>query len=79
MENGSMNGVAKVDLPTANEREENTAPALAVPDNSLVFTTLDKVVATGIWPSPPCDLTLERFSISFPTGDIVSLAYDREF
>ncbi len=42
------------------------------------FKTLHELRAKGRWLTPPRDLVLERFSISFPTSDITRLAYDRE-
>jgi excisionase family DNA binding protein len=44
----------------------------------LQFVTLDEVRRSGVWPTPPADLTPARFSVKFSTRDITALAYDRD-
>jgi hypothetical protein len=56
--------------PSARMRKSSRGP--------IEFTTLDELQRRGAWLTPPCDLVLERFSISFPDEDITTLAYQRE-
>lgn len=45
----------------------------------LAFTRLEDVLARDRWPTPPPDLTLERFAVRIPRGaDLTALAYDRK-